>query len=94
VKVKGMFLHPGTLQAAMKAFPEVSRFRAVVTRDGSRDLLTVRAEAPPSVANDGLKGRIEERLREGLRIGATVEWAGPETLPADGKVIEDLRKWD
>ena len=93
VKVKGMFLHPGQIQTAMRGFPEVIRFRAVVTRSESRDVLTVRAEAP-AVTDDALKARIEARLRDVLRIGASVEWATAGTLPADGKVIEDLRKWD
>ncbi len=92
VKVKGLFLHPGTLQAAMRAFPEVTRFRALVTRAESRDALTVRVEA--TTQDDEFKSRIEDRLREVLGIGAEVEWAVAESLPADGKVIEDLRKWD
>ncbi len=92
VKVKGMFLHPGSIQMAMRGFPEVTRYRALVTRSGSRDVLTVRAEA--TAQDDGLKARIEERLRAVLQVGAAVEWAAGETLPADGKVIEDLRKWD
>ena len=92
VKVKGMFLHPGTLQGAMRDFPEASRFRAVVTRDGNRDLLTVKVEtASPS---DGLRDRIEARVREALKIGASVAWAEAGSLPTGGKVIEDLRKWE
>ena len=91
VKVKGMFLHPGTLQAALREFPEAARFRAVVTRDANRDVLTVKVEA---AGDDALKGRIEARLREALKIGATVAWASAGSLPADGKVIEDLRTWD
>ncbi len=92
VKVKGVFLHPGTVQTAMHAFPEVTRFRALVTRAENRDVLTVRAEA--AAQDNGLKARIEERLREILCIGAEVEWAAAGTIPADGKVIEDFRKWD
>lgn len=92
-KVKGMFIHPGQLQGVFKDFPEVSRFRAVVTREGNRDLLTVRAEVEPAPTG-GLKERIELRLREILRIGATVEWVGAGSLPADGKLIEDARTWD
>ena len=92
VKVKGMFLHPGTLQGAMRAFPEVSRFRAIATRADNRDVLTVHTEA--TAPDAGLKARIEERLREILSIGAEVEWAAAGSLPDDGKVIEDLRKWD
>jgi phenylacetate-CoA ligase len=93
VKVKGMFLHPGQVQTALRDVPEVARFRAVVTRAESRDVLTVKVEVSAGRGED-LKARIEGRLREMLRIGASVEWAEPGTLPADGKVLEDLRTWD
>ncbi|MBI4913381.1 MAG: AMP-binding protein [Acidobacteria bacterium] len=92
VKVKGMFLHPGAVQAAMRAFPEVARFRAVVTREEGRDVLTVQAEA--QAPDEGLRVRIETRLREALGIGAGCRWVPGDSLPADGKVIDDLRKWD
>ncbi len=92
VKVKGIFLHPGTVQGALRAFPEVSAFRAVVTRAESRDVLTVKVET--AGPDEGLRTRLGERLREVLSIGAEVEWADTGSLPTDGKVIEDLRKWD
>ena len=92
VKVKGMFLHPGTVQTAMRAFPEVIRFRALVTRTENHDVLTVQTES--TAQNDALKARIEAHLRETLCLGAEVEWAAAGAIPADGKVIEDLRKWD
>jgi phenylacetate-CoA ligase len=92
-KVKGMFIHPGQLQAAFKGFPQVSRFRAVVTRAENRDVLTVKVEAGEA-SSEELKGRIEARLRDGLRIGAAVSWAEAGSLPTDGKLIEDARKWD
>lgn len=92
VKVKGQFLHPGQVQAAFRDTPEVSRYRAVVTRSGNRDVLTVRVEATGS--DEALRVRLEAALREVLRIGAAVEWAEAGSLPADGKVLEDLRKWD
>jgi phenylacetate-CoA ligase len=92
-KVKGMFIHPAQLQAAFKEFPEVSRFRAVVTRKESRDVLTVRVEAG-AAATEETRGRVEARLREVLRIGAAVVWADEGSLAADGKLIEDARTWD
>ncbi len=92
VKVKGMFLYPGQVQSAFRGFPEVTRFRAVVTRQGNRDVLTVKVEAS-SGGDEALKARIEEHLREVLRIGASVEGAAAGSLPSDGKVLEDLRSW-
>ena len=93
VKVKGMFVHPGQLQQALREFPEVKRFRAVVTRRDNRDHLTVRVEVEGD-RSGGLRDRLRERLRHVLRIGAEVEWAEPGSLPDDGKIIEDARTWD
>lgn len=93
VKVKGQFLHPGQVQTALRDFPEVSRFRAVVTRDGGRDALTVKVEGARG-GDEAMAERIAARLREVLRIGASIEWVEPGSLPADGKILEDLRTWD
>ncbi len=90
VKVKGQFVHPGQLQGVMKEFPEIERFRAVVTREANRDVLTVRAAGAGDAA---LRDRVEARLREVLRIGAAVAWVAPGSLPEDGKVLEDAREW-
>ncbi len=91
VKVKGQFVHPGQLQGVFKEFPEVRRFRAVVTREANRDALTVRVDAVPEEA---LRARLEQRLRDALRIGVSVAWAGAQELPEDGKILEDARKWE
>ncbi len=90
VKVKGMFVHPGQLQTVFKEFPEVERFRAVVTREANRDRLVVRVVSRER--SEGLAQKIGGRLRDVLRIGAEVEWA--ESLPDDGKVLDDQRTWD
>lgn len=92
VKVKGMFIHPGQVQGALKGFPQLERVRAVVTREENRDVLTVRIET--SGPEDALKGQLEAKLRDILRIGAKVVWAAPGELPTDGKIIEDARRWD
>ena len=91
VKVKGQFVHPGQVQAAFKDFPEVRRYRVVVTREGNRDVLTARVEAPDDAA---LRARIEQRLRDVVRLGVAVVRVADGALPGDGKVLEDLRKWD
>ena len=91
VKVKGQFVHPGQVQAAFKDFPEVRRYRVVVTREGNRDVLTARMEAPD---DEALRARVEQRLRDVVRLGVAVIRVADGSLPEDGKVLEDLRKWD
>ena len=41
---------------------------------------------------DGLKDEIENIVRDVTRIRGEVEFVGTESLPNDGKVIEDVRK--
>jgi len=93
VKVKGMFVHPGQLQGVLKEFPEVKRYRAVATRDGTRDQLTLYIDtgATPEPA---LVERLQQRLREVLRIGVAVAAGDDSRFPADGLVLADERVWD
>ncbi len=93
VKVKGMFIHPGQLQAAFREFPEVTRFRGIVTREQNRDVLTILASAP-GAEDPALRERLEGRLREVLRIGASVRWSAPGAIADDGRLIQDDRTWD
>lgn len=91
VKVKGQFVHPGQVTKAMSAFAEYPKYRLVVTRSDDRDKLTLKAEG------EGDKDKVDAlkaALREGVRLGCEVEFVAPGTLPGDGKVLDDIRKWD
>lgn len=92
VKVKGQFVHPGQVTKSMAGLSEITKYRLVVTRTNDRDSLTLKAEA--AAAPEGLAEKITARLREGVRLGCAVEFVAPGTLPDDGKVLEDLRKWE
>ncbi len=89
-KVKGMFVHPGQVAEAAKR-SGLAKFRLVVTRDGDNDLMTLRIEAPPS---DSLAAKLASDLTALTKLKGAIEFAKPGTLPNDGKVIEDLRKYD
>ena len=45
-------------------------------------------------APDGLAERIAETIREVTKLRGTVAIRAPGSLPNDGKVIEDTRKYD
>ncbi len=89
-KVKGMFVHPGQVAEAAKR-SGLAKFRLVVTRDGDNDVMTLRVEAP---ANDSLAAKLASDLTALTKLKGAIEFASPGTLPNDGKVIEDLRKYD
>jgi phenylacetate-CoA ligase len=89
-KVKGMFVHPGQVAEAAKR-SNVAKFRLVVTREGDNDSMTLRVEAP---ASDSLATKLANDLTSLTKLKGAIEFANPGTLPNDGKVIEDLRKYD
>jgi phenylacetate-CoA ligase len=92
-KVKGMFVHPSQVHAIAKRHPEVLRARLVVTHDAERnDVMTLHCEARGHA--DGLSAAIAGSLREVSKLRGEVALAEPGSLPNDGRVIEDLRKYD
>jgi phenylacetate-CoA ligase len=91
-KVRGMFVHPQQVAAILARHPEVARARLVVTGEMANDAMTLRCEAA-SVA-EGLAERLAETVRDVTKLRASVEFASVGTLPNDGKVIEDARKYD
>jgi phenylacetate-CoA ligase len=88
-KVRGMFVHPHQIAEVVKRFPEIQRARLTVTR---RDLddemhLTVAAIEP----QDGLTQAVANALRDITKLRGEVTIVAPESIPNDGKVIDDQR---
>ncbi|MBD3788044.1 MAG: phenylacetate--CoA ligase family protein [Sphingomonadales bacterium] len=88
-KIKGMFVRPEQVAAFVSAHPEVKRARVVASRDGEMDVMTVRIET-----EQGDVRRFGAGVVEALKLRGLIEIVPPGTLPNDGKVIEDLRKYD
>jgi len=88
-KIKGMFVRPEQVAAFVAAHPEVKRARVVATRDGEMDVMTVRIET-----EEGDARRLGAGVVEALKLRGAIEIVPPGSLPNDGKVIEDLRKYD
>ena len=91
-KIRGMFVHPGQLDAVMVEILEVTRYQLVVRRKGFEDDLTLRVEGP-GVAAD-LPALLEGRVRDTIKLRSRVEVVPSGTIPADGKKIVDERTWD
>lgn len=88
-KVKGMFVHPEQVDAIVKRHPEIRRARLVVTNPDSVDAMTLQCE---SGADPALAATIAESLRELTKLRGEVVFVA--SLPNDGKVISDERKYD
>ena len=90
-KVKGMFVHPEQVAEVAKRHAGVGRVRLVVARSGEQDVMTLRAEAADDA---GLKAKLAETLQAVTKLRGEVELVPPGSLPNDGKVIADERKYD
>lgn len=91
-KVKGMFVHPAQVADVLKRHAEVARARLVVDNAGGADRMTLHCEvaAPP----EGLDAALLASLREITKLRGEVAFCAVGTLPNDGKVIEDIRKYE
>jgi phenylacetate-CoA ligase len=90
-KVKGMFVHPEQVASVVKRHPEIARARLVVTNADGNDAMTLHCEA---TASDSLKSAIADSIRDVTKLRGEVAFATPGSLPNDGKVISDDRKYD
>ena len=92
-KVKGMFVHPHQVAEVIRRHPEVARARLVVDNPGGTDRMTLRCELKASEP-EGLAQRIAESLRDVTKLRGEVAFAAAGSLPNDGKVIEDAKKYE
>lgn len=90
-KIRGMFVHPAQVHEVMKAHPEVSHVRLVVSGEMANDAMTLKCEA--THASEKLAEGIAETLRNITKLRGDIELLAPNTLPRDGKVIEDARSY-
>ena len=90
-KVKGMFVHPEQIAAVLKKHPEVARARLVVTNPDSNDRMLLLCEC---AGGDALATAVAESVREVTKLRGDVRFVAPGSLPNDGKVIADERKYD
>lgn len=92
VKVRGMFVHPRELAAALASEPRVARWQAVVNERNNRDVFVVRVEARSGPPLDPVA--LARRIREAAKVRAEVEIAAPGTLPENAPRIVDRRARD
>ena len=91
-KVRGMFVHPGQVAEVLKRHPEIGRARLVIEGEMANDRMTLRVEA--AAAPEGLVQAVTQTLRDVTKLRGEVTLAPPGSLPNDGKVIEDARRYD
>ena len=91
-KVKGMFIHPEQIQKIVDKHPEIHRARLVVEWIDQKDRMTLRCES--SHSDDALAQLVSQSVRDFCKVGGAVELVETGSLPNDGIVIEDIRRYD
>jgi phenylacetate-CoA ligase len=91
-KVKGMFVHPEQVADVVKRHAEIMRGRLIVDRDSVNDVMTLHCEV--AAGNEALQQAIQASLRDICKLRGEVQFVAVGSLPNDGKVIEDIRKYD
>jgi len=90
-KVRAMFVTPKQVNEIVRRHAEVQRARLVVSGEAGADQMTLKCEVRARPA--GLVEALVATIREVTKLRGEVELLAPGTLPNDGKVIEDLRKY-
>lgn len=90
-KVRGMFVTPGQVNDVLRRHSEVARARLVVEGESGNDRMILKCETRHRPA--GLAEAIVASIREVTKLRGEVELLAPGSLPNDGKIIEDLRKY-
>ncbi len=90
-KVRAMFVTPKQVSEVLRRHPEVLRARLVVEGEAGNDRMTLKCEADERPA--GLAEAIVASIRDVTKLRGEVELVESGSLPNDGKVIEDTRKY-
>ena len=93
-KVKGMFVKPAQVADIAGRHAEIRKCRLTVDHDEKKlDRMTLQCEIAGG-GSETLARAIEESIRAVCNLRGQVAFAAPGDLPNDGKVIDDVRKYD
>ena len=87
-KVRGLFVHPHQVAEVLRRH-DLKRARLVVENEGGEDRMTLKVEN----ATEPAARALEATLKDVTKVRGEVVRVEPGSLPNDGKVIEDLRKY-
>jgi phenylacetate-CoA ligase len=90
-KVRGMFVHPEQVSDILRRHKSIVRARLVIEHPASADEMTLLVEIGEA-AEDA--AQIAETVQAVTKLRGRVSRVPAGSLPADGKLIEDRRKFD
>jgi phenylacetate-CoA ligase len=91
-KVRGMFVHPEQVAEIVRRHRELERGRLVVEQSDGQDRMTLHVEV--TAAREGLAAQVAESIRDVTKLRGEVLLVARGSLPNDGKVIEDARRYE
>ncbi|MSQ62536.1 MAG: phenylacetate--CoA ligase family protein [Betaproteobacteria bacterium] len=90
-KVRAMFVTPKQVNEIVRRHPEIAKARLVVEGESGNDRMTLKCEVTKRPA--GLAEAVVASIRDLTKLRGEVVLVEAGSLPNDGKVIEDLRKY-
>lgn len=90
-KVRGMFVDPEQVAEISRKHPGLGRLRLVIDWVNQADTMVLKAESADT--SPALAEALSDTIRTVCKVGGKVEFATPGSLPNDGKVIDDIRKY-
>lgn len=93
-KVRGMFVHPSQVAEVVRRHPEVQRVRLVIDSLDNKDLAVLHCEIAPGGDEPALAAALAESFRTVCKLRGEARIVAPGTLANDGKIIDDIRRFD
>ena len=97
-KVKGMFVHPSQVADVIKRHPEIIKARLIVDQREGIDVMILNCEVEGgsqlSSSDSSVFQEVSSTIQSVCKLKGEVKLTDPNSLPNDGKVIDDVRKYD
>ena len=92
IKVRGMFLHPNQLSAAVMRFPQIRDLQAIITRPDNRDVVTLRVALHEGASDEGVAAGLTALAQQAVRLRID-EVVFVEAIDPSARKILDERDW-
>jgi len=89
-KVRGMFIHPKQVIRVAEKFPSINKARVEISEKEGHDEMVFICESTEQ--SQDLEQKLTEAIRSECRLRGEVRFVDANTLPNDGKVIDDKRR--
>ena len=92
-KVKGMFVQPSQINQILENLKINNNARMIVSRQNDRDEILLKIESNLTSASEveASQNKVSEEIKNILNLRGTSEIVPINSLPNDGKVIDDIR---